>query len=49
MNNKQRATLRRIFQTPTLADILWADILSLLLALGATIHTGTRIAHPRYP
>jgi hypothetical protein len=37
MNSKQLATLRRIFESPTRADIPWADIESLLDALGAIL------------
>lgn len=37
MNNKQLATLRKIFEMPTRADIPWADIESLLDALGAIL------------
>jgi hypothetical protein len=40
MNNKQRATLRRVFHSPTPANIAWDDVLSLLAALGATIEQG---------
>jgi hypothetical protein len=34
MNSKQRATLAKIFETPTLATIPWSAIESLLEALG---------------
>ena len=37
MNSKQRATLTRIFENPTPTDIPWADIESLITALGGTV------------
>lgn len=37
MNSKQFATLRKIFESPTRADIPWAGIESLLDALGAIL------------
>ena len=37
MNSKQRATLTEIFTSPTPADIPWADIESLILALGGAV------------
>jgi hypothetical protein len=40
LNKKQRNILRRLFQTPTPADIPWDDIISLFEALGATIKQG---------
>lgn len=40
MNSKQRKTLQAIFSVPTPADIRWADIESLLEALGADIKGG---------
>lgn len=41
VNTKQRKTLERLFTSPTPADIAWADIESLLRALGAEIDEGT--------
>jgi hypothetical protein len=40
MNSKQRKTLERVFARPTLAYIAWADIESLLTALGAVVEEG---------
>ena len=40
MNSKQKDTLRAIFEKPTRADIRWAEIVSLLKALGAEIEQG---------
>jgi len=40
MNSKQRRTLRAIFFDPTLSDIAWTSIESLLAALGADISEG---------
>jgi HicA toxin of bacterial toxin-antitoxin, len=40
MNRKQRKTLEAIFTEPTLANIAWRDIESLLRALGATMTQG---------
>lgn len=37
MNNRQRATLVAIFAKPTPATIRWADIESLIVALGGTV------------
>lgn len=36
LNSRQRETLRAIFRHPALANIPWADIEALLMALGAT-------------
>ena len=45
MNRKQRQTLQAIFQRPTLANIAFQDIESLLKALGADIQEreGSRV------
>ena len=40
VNNKQRKTLGKIFQRPTLCNIAWKDIESLLKALGADVVEG---------
>jgi len=40
MNSKQRATLEKIFDGKARADLRWADIESLFLALGATVEEG---------
>lgn len=40
MNNKHRKTLAEVFTDPVPADILWTDIIKLLIALGATIIQG---------
>jgi hypothetical protein len=40
VNARQRRTLRRIFDQPTPADIPWADIVGLFLALEATVTQG---------
>jgi hypothetical protein len=40
LNSKQRKTLESIFQTPTRSDILWADIESLFISLGANVKEG---------
>lgn len=40
MNKKQRQTLERIFEKPERSDILWSDIESLFIALGAEISEG---------
>ncbi len=37
MNNKQRKTLDAIYEIPPRSDIRWADILSLLKAVGAEL------------
>jgi hypothetical protein len=46
MNNKQRKTLEAIFTDPIKSNILWADIESLLLSLGALTKegAGSRVA-----
>ena len=45
MNSKQRKTLRDVFFHPVHPQIRWADIESLLIALGATIREaeGSRV------
>ncbi len=40
MKSKHRKTLEKIFENPTRANILWTDIESLLIALGAEISEG---------
>lgn len=40
MNSRQRKTLEAIFEKPTRADVRWADIISLLKALGASVDSG---------
>jgi len=40
MNHKQIQTMHAIFLDPPLANISWADIESLLFALGASISEG---------
>ena len=40
MNNKQKKTLERIFEDPVRSDVIWSDIESLLIALGAKITAG---------
>lgn len=37
MNNRQRKTLRAIFQRPALANIRWDDAISMLEGLGAEL------------
>jgi len=40
MQGKHRKTLKAIFHDPVLSGILWADIESMLLAMGAEIEEG---------
>ena len=40
MNSKQRKTLAAIFTDPVKANILWVDVESLLLSLGADSKEG---------
>ena len=40
MNKKQRQTLQRIFVKPTRSGILWNDIESLFIGLGAEVAEG---------
>jgi hypothetical protein len=40
MNAKQRRTLRAIFENPVQANIPWADIEKLLIAIGADLSEG---------
>ncbi|GAB4190835.1 MAG: type II toxin-antitoxin system HicA family toxin [Coleofasciculaceae cyanobacterium] len=40
LNNKQRKILESIFTNPTPSNILWKDIESLLIALGADVSQG---------
>ena len=41
MQNKHLRTLKRIFEKPTLSNILWKDIESLFRSLGADITEGS--------
>ena len=41
MNKKQRQTLDKIFEKPERSDILWANIETLFIALGAEISEGS--------
>ncbi len=49
MNSKQRKTLASVFSSPTPKNIAWADIESLLLAIGCELieGSGSRIAFIR--
>jgi len=40
MNNKHRATLRRIFEIPVRGDVAWRDVEKLFIALGAELSEG---------
>ncbi|MDR2012659.1 MAG: type II toxin-antitoxin system HicA family toxin [Rhodanobacter sp.] len=40
MNSKHRKTLRAIFTRPTLGSVIFADVESLLLAIGCTHREG---------
>lgn len=40
LNNKQRKVLELIFTNPIPSNILWKDIESLFIALGATVSQG---------
>jgi HicA toxin of bacterial toxin-antitoxin, len=40
INNRHKKTLASIFSTPIRANIVWADIENLFLALGATVTEG---------
>lgn len=40
LNSTQRKTLKAIFSEPSRSDVTWADIESLLAALGAEISEG---------
>jgi len=40
LNNKQRKTLEDIFDKPTRANIVWADVEKLFIALGGEIIKG---------
>jgi hypothetical protein len=46
MNSRQQRTLRALLEMPTRSDIRWADIESLLRALGADVseRAGSRLA-----
>jgi hypothetical protein len=46
VNRKHRRTLSRIFAQPTPADIPWADITGLIVALGGELRqrSGSRVA-----
>ncbi|NEX14468.1 MAG: hexulose-6-phosphate synthase [Prosthecochloris sp.] len=41
MNKRHQKILDQIYQNPVRADILWSDIESLLLALGAELSEGS--------
>ena len=41
MNSKQKKTLELLFKNPVPANILWADIEGLFLALGAELSEGS--------
>jgi hypothetical protein len=45
MSTKQRKTLRAVFAKPTAASLVFADIQSLLVALGGEVHEreGSRV------
>lgn len=45
ISTKHRKTLRAVFAKPTLASLVFADIESLLVALGAVVHEreGSRV------
>ena len=49
MNSKQRKTLASVFSSPTPKNIVWADIESLLIAIGCKLieGSGSRIAFIR--
>ncbi|BAT52331.1 HicA protein [Nostoc sp. NIES-3756] len=40
LNSKHQKTLDDVFESPVRADILWSDIESLLIALGAEVSEG---------
>lgn len=40
MNSKQNRTLTAIFSTPVRSNIEWNDVVSLFIALGATVTQG---------
>jgi HicA toxin of bacterial toxin-antitoxin, len=40
LNNKQAATLKKIFTTPVPSDLKWKEIESLLISKGAVIQEG---------
>lgn len=40
MNARQRRSLERVFEQPVRSDVPWADIESLLVALGAEVSEG---------
>jgi len=41
MNNRQRKTLEAVFAEPTKSNIAWADIESLLIAVGCKVVEGS--------
>jgi hypothetical protein len=41
MNSKQKKTFELLYRDPIQADILWADIESLFIALGAELSQGS--------
>ena len=40
LNNRQRRTLRAIFERPERSDVAWSDVEALLRALGADLSEG---------
>ena len=40
MNNKHRKTLEAVFKSPIASNIVWRDVVSLLIALGAYVEEG---------
>jgi hypothetical protein len=40
LNSKQQKTLETVFTEPSLSNIVWKDIESLLIALGANVSQG---------
>lgn len=40
LNSKQRRTLKAIYANPVRSDIVWTDVESLFVALGATVSQG---------
>lgn len=49
MNSAQKKTLAAIFATPTPKNLVWADIESLLIALGCNVYegSGSRVSFQR--
>lgn len=40
LNSKQRRTLKAIYENPVRSDIVWTDVESLFVALGAIVRPG---------